>query len=88
MNFPIMRVWHEKRDDTLRRWVPWEMVAEHEAQARHNHDQSLARLAERGGLDAAEAVAVLEDRDWHHMSLDVARARLEELVAAFEGRLP
>ncbi len=32
--------------------------------ARKNHGQSLARLAERGGLDAGEALAIIERRPW------------------------
>lgn len=40
------------------------MIAPHEAQARSNHGQSLNRLAERGGLCAAEALDILEGRPW------------------------
>lgn len=46
-------------------FIPWEMIRPHERQALTNHGgQSLARLAERGGLSVSEAVAVLEDRSW------------------------
>lgn len=41
--------------------VRWELLAPHEAQAVKNHGQSLARLAERGGLSPAEAYCVLHD---------------------------
>lgn len=41
------------------RSVPWSFVAPHEAQARANHDQTLERLAERGGLSPSELVAVV-----------------------------
>jgi hypothetical protein len=45
--------------------VPWSIVEPHEAQALLNHcGQSLQRLAERGGLEAREMVAVLEDKDY------------------------
>lgn len=44
--------------------VSWEIVVPHEEQAHRNHGQSLARLAERGGLSPAELLAVLEDRAW------------------------
>lgn len=44
--------------------LPWAMIAPHEKQAQNNHSQSLMRLNERGGLDAGEALAVLEDRDY------------------------
>jgi len=44
--------------------VPWSVMAPHEAQAHRNHFQSLASLAERGGLDSAEAWAVVNDTTW------------------------
>lgn len=37
------------------------MVAQHEKQAKANHDQSLEQLAERGGLSITELAAVLAD---------------------------
>ena len=39
--------------------MPWEFVAPHEQQALQNHKQTLARLAERGGLSPGELVAVV-----------------------------
>ena len=39
-----------------------------ERQAYINHSQTLNRLAERGGLDAGEAVAIIENRKWKRMS--------------------
>jgi hypothetical protein len=49
--------------------IPWDMIAPHAKQADKNHYQTLERLAERGGLTAEEAVAVLRshsamDRNW------------------------
>lgn len=44
--------------------IPFAMIAPHEKQAQRNHWQSLDRLAERGGLSACEALAILEDRPW------------------------
>lgn len=61
--FPVMVGQHTG----LRAYVPWMLVTPHEAQAQRNHGQSLDRLAERGGLSAAELVAVLEDRRWKPM---------------------
>ena len=66
--------------------VPWALVAPHEAQARRNHDQTLRRLAERGGLSPDELVAVLEDRRWERMDRAAAVARLNELVQQFEAQ--
>lgn len=62
--------------------LPWKIIAPHAKQAWANHGQTLERLRERGGLDATEAVAVLEDRAWHPMDLAAAFARLTELVRA------
>lgn len=42
--------------------VPWAFLAPHEKQAQRNHSQTLARLAERGGLSPREALLVVEDR--------------------------
>lgn len=42
--------------------IPWKMIEPHEAQARVNHGQSLARLHQRGGLSPRELYAVLLDR--------------------------
>lgn len=36
--------------DTWPRTVPWSFVEQFRAQAERNHDQTLERLAERGGL--------------------------------------
>lgn len=60
--------------------VPWRIIAMHEPQAMENHDQTLERLAQRGGLRPSEMVAVLEDRKWRSMPDDEARKRLFEIV--------
>jgi len=58
--FPIIRTWHSEGAPHPE-WIPWELLAPHEAQAINNHAQTLERLAERGGLDVCEAVAIIED---------------------------
>lgn len=63
--------------------LPWQMLAAHEAQAMKNHSQTVARLAERGGLSACEACAVLEDRPWRKMPTPEAHARLRELFTEY-----
>jgi hypothetical protein len=63
------------------REVPWWLVEPHRRQALANHSQTLERLAERGGLDPTELVAVLEDRPWRTMTQIDAVARLNELLA-------
>ena len=61
--------------------VPWNLMAPHERQARSNHGgQSLARLAERGGLSACEALAILEDRPWHRIPTGSAHAKLADII--------
>jgi hypothetical protein len=42
--------------------IPWSMVAAGEARAVRNHGQTLARLAERGGMSPFEILCVLDDR--------------------------
>lgn len=59
--------------------LPWPMMATHERQAKINHDQTIQRLAERGGLSACEACAVLEDREYHRMTVAESHTRLKDL---------
>jgi hypothetical protein len=44
--------------------IPWAMIEPHAKQAMCNHDQTLHRPHQRGGLTWCEALAVLEDREW------------------------
>lgn len=60
--------------------VPFDILAPHERQALANHDQTLKRLAERGGLDLTEMVAILEDRRWEMMPLPEAAERVRKFV--------
>jgi antitoxin (DNA-binding transcriptional repressor) of toxin-antitoxin stability system len=60
--------------------IPWAVIAPHARQAWINHSQTLERLAERGGLSAAEAVAVLDNRAFRKMEPAEAEARLAEIV--------
>lgn len=70
----------------MTRGIPWAMIAPHEKQAERNHDQTLTRLAERGGLSACEAVAILEDRRWTRLEHAVAYRQLQELVRAWKDK--
>lgn len=65
--------------------IPWWFIASHEAQAKLNHDQTLERLAERGGLSPTEALAVLEDRrfPWK-LDAETDRKRLTEIVTEID----
>jgi len=42
--------------------VPWSFIEPGRAQAKRNHDQTLERLAERGGLAPGEMRCALEGR--------------------------
>jgi hypothetical protein len=61
--------------------IPWAVIEPHEVQAKSNHSQSLICLAERGGLSACEALAILEDRPWRRMPHGAANAKLAALLA-------
>jgi hypothetical protein len=70
------------------REVPWDFIEPHRRQALKNHDQTLERLAERGGLDPTEMVAVLEDRHYRNIRQIEAVDRLKELLAAWKAGRP
>lgn len=86
--FPVHR---DGRHPTSPKSVPWAFLAPHEEQAKRNHDQSLQRLAERGGLGEAEMVAVVEGKRWwevRHLSDAEVATRLNELLAAWRAQQP
>ena len=60
--------------------IPWRWLAPMEVWAQKNHHQSLQRLAERGGLSACEAMAVLEGREW--LKDDDAGHKLKKMLDA------
>lgn len=61
--FPVLMTPKDRRQYPLcPKVIPLDMVAGHEKQAQRNHQQSLAELARRGGLDPIELLAVLDDR--------------------------
>lgn len=65
LTFPVLLLPKDRRAYALcPRGVPWGMVAGHDRQADRNHRQSLKELAERGGLDPIELLAVLDDRPY------------------------
>lgn len=85
--FPIQRCWGRQEDghmgysQTGPKEIPWAMIAPHAEQARRNHMQTLEQLAQRGGLCACEAIAVLEDREWQRFEShkDAERLLAEKL---------
>ena len=70
--------------------VPWAFVAPHEEQAKHNHgNQSLERLAQRGGLAPSELVATvcgipLEWMAWNQMNERGVVRWLEQRIRDWE----
>lgn len=52
------------------RSVPWAVVAPHAERAKANHDQTLERLAQRGGLSPGELWCVFHDRRLREMPSD------------------
>lgn len=71
--FPIML----NRDNA---YIPWRVVEPHEQQAQTNHGQTLARLAERGGLDPVELAAVLQDLPFSWVMAHSAAVRQAWLI--------
>lgn len=76
MEFPILGT---------RFTIPWEVIAPHERQAMSNHGQTIKRLAERGGLEWTEALAVIEDRKWVRLESEVARKKVLSIVSRQEN---
>ncbi len=56
--FPVLQPGHQQE------YIPYNIIAPHEAQAMKNHGQTLQRLAERGGLCWSEIFAVLANKTW------------------------
>lgn len=72
-------------------YIPYNLIAPHEAQAMRNHGQTLQRLAERGGLSWTEITAVLADKTWKELGwkdlpakeYDERERRAKEAVLAY-----
>ena len=52
-----------------------------------NHGQKIKSLAERGGLEWTEALAVLEDRKWVRLDSEVARKKVLSIVSEQENNM-
>lgn len=61
--FPIM-VGYQGTPAPCPSSIPWDAIAPYEGHALENHQQTLERLAERGGLDPVEAYFVMTGRRW------------------------
>lgn len=88
MNFPIMSEFNREKYEATKEssylpqmFIPWEMIAPHEAQCKTNHQQTLKRISERGGFSRCEAIAVIEDRPWTRLvGVETADLQLKEMV--------
>jgi hypothetical protein len=84
--FPIQRPWERSRMIACPSSIPWSLIEPHAKQAQRNHDQTLERLAERGGLSPSEAIAVLADRQWTSIELTESVRQLTALVDSWQTR--
>jgi hypothetical protein len=71
--------------------IDFQLVADHGKQAQANHYQTVAKLAERGGLSWCELHAVLHNRPWVKMDTNEAiiacRALEARYLAAIDAAL-
>lgn len=67
--------------------VDWQLVADHSGQANTNHGQTVARLAERGGLSWCELFAVLHNRRWEKMDANDAMIACRALETRYLAAL-
>lgn len=79
--FPIMAIHGYPKDRRPGFKIPWDMIGEHEDQAMKNHYQTLTRLSQRGGLNAIEALAVIEDRKYEARDPHTEYDRLQSMLA-------
>lgn len=81
--FPIM-IGHDGLPGPCPSWIPWSAIAPYEGQAKLNHDQTLERLAQRGGLGPEEAYLVMTGKRLRH---DVFTPAFEKEACAFLDKL-
>ena len=63
--------------------IDWQLVLDHGEQAKQNHNQSVTRLAERGGLSWCELHAVLHDKRYQKMDTNEAMLACRALEARY-----
>jgi hypothetical protein len=66
--------------------LPRALIAQHLEQLHINHGAGIEILAAKGGLSAAECLAVLEDRPWMAISEAEAHPKLVHLVLEWHRR--
>lgn len=66
--------------------IPWGLVAPYEGNALRNHDQSLKRLAQRGGLDPLELYWIMNGLRWRGGgTMEIATAFIKKKIADAEA---
>ena len=68
-------------------YVDWQLVADHGGQVDTNHGQTVARLAERGGLSWCELFAVLHNQRHQKMDQNEALIACRALEARYLAAL-
>jgi hypothetical protein len=64
----------------LPKYVPWEFVKPFDKRAQANHSgQTLARLAERGGLSPKELLSIIENKDYYLVD-SLSKEKVVELI--------
>lgn len=79
--FPVLLEWRDKKlaPDCLRE-IPWSAIAPYDDQAQKNHQQSLERLAQRGGLTPIEITYVCCRTRYQHVGEENYQAALANAV--------
>lgn len=85
-SMPVQSRWDRKAHKMFPAlFIPWGLIATHDAQAKKNHaGQDLSKLASRGGLSACEAIAIIQDRDWTAMDDQLAHKQLAKMISDYD----
>lgn len=76
----LMRIMRANMPDDCPRYI--RMDALNQEWAQKNHDQTLKRLNERGGLSACEAAAIMQRRQWYRMAVEDAIAAIKDYAVS------
>lgn len=85
--FPVLIPYGDSDYGTVKYYVPFSMIQEHESQCFINHGQSPHRLKERGGLSWDEMWAVVHDIHWNQSpfkSPDEAKDKMIEFAKSWQ----
>ncbi len=87
--FPILQWWKSREEyrsyEAPFTSVPWGLIDAHSLQCLHLHDQTPTILAERGGLDPAEMLAVIHERRFEPMDLVQAFNELGQIIEEWKA---